>query len=206
MDGEPFKLDQAFTIEGWINISRFPQLIQSKGYILFRGDDLFGFDPFSLAVTRDRQVEFQICYTPEEMDHCDGNFRSSEETLQTPPQSLSANEWHHVAAVFETLIPDPLLLGMNRMRIYLDGKESNSMPVPPSHRPFTEIGVCAAATFPFVGIGNHGGTITGSHTFGPHDFPFQGLIDELTIYNKALTADQIKAIFQADANGKPPLP
>jgi hypothetical protein len=47
---------------------------------------------------------------------------------------------------------------------------------------------------PYVGLGNHGGSL--------HRMPFPGLIDELAIYNRALTQDEIRGIYNAGSAGK----
>ena len=53
------------------------------------------------------------------------------------------------------------------------------------------------ASNPSIGIGNHGGYPT-----TPHNFPFDGLIDELAIYNRALTESEIQGIYNAGGDGK----
>ena len=45
---------------------------------------------------------------------------------------------------------------------------------------------------PGIGIGNHGG-----YPNTPHNFPFHGLIDELKVYDNALTASEVLANFNA---------
>ena len=47
---------------------------------------------------------------------------------------------------------------------------------------------------PGVGIGNHPGL-----PMPPHNYPFHGLIDELQLYNRALSASEVQAIFTAGA-------
>jgi hypothetical protein len=61
-------------------------------------------------------------------------------------------------------------------------------------RPFRDLD---PSSNPGAGIGNHGG-FPGSG----HNFPFHGLIDELSLYNRALTADEILGIYNAGADGK----
>lgn len=47
-----------------------------------------------------------------------------------------------------------------------------------------------------IGIGNH------SSQPGPFNYPFKGLIDELSIYSRALSAGEIQGIYNADSAGK----
>jgi outer membrane protein assembly factor BamB len=48
---------------------------------------------------------------------------------------------------------------------------------------------------PGVGIGN-------SNALPNYDVPFNGLIDELTVYNRALTADEVQGVYKAGSSGK----
>jgi hypothetical protein len=50
---------------------------------------------------------------------------------------------------------------------------------------------------PSIAIGNHGG-----YPNSPHNFPFNGLIDELSVYNRALTASEVFGIYKAGSSGK----
>ncbi len=54
-------------------------------------------------------------------------------------------------------------------------------------RPFADLD---PSSNPGVGIGNHGG-----YPNTPHNFPFNGLIDDLKLYDTALTAEQVLANF-----------
>ena len=50
---------------------------------------------------------------------------------------------------------------------------------------------------PGIGIGNTGG-YPGTST----NIPFNGLIDELSVYSRALTPGEVMGIFKADSDGK----
>ena len=78
------------------------------------------------------------------------------------------------------------------MRLYVDGALAKEGVT--EVRPFRDLD---PASNPSIGIGNHGGYPT-----SPHNFPFDGLIDELAIYNRALEPDEIYAIFDAGSDGK----
>jgi hypothetical protein len=94
---------------------------------------------------------------------------------------LALNEWQHIAATWDRASGD--------LKLYLNGDLAAQ-----TNSPLVPIGVLDPAYEPAVGIGNHGGTF--------HQFPFNGLIDELGIYNQALDAAQIAAIASAGNAGK----
>ncbi|MEQ1830198.1 MAG: LamG-like jellyroll fold domain-containing protein, partial [Pirellula sp.] len=64
-------------------------------------------------------------------------------------------------------------------------------------RPFGDLD---PASNPGIGIGNHGG-----YPATPHNFPFSGLIDELKVYDQALTASEVLSIYNATPSGAPSL-
>lgn len=91
---------------------------------------------------------------------------------------IPTNQWKHVAGVFDS----------GRMQIYIDGAlaaETNT-----SVRPFRNL----TGPGPDVAIGNHGA--------GFSDQGFNGLIDELAVYARGLSAPEIQAIFTAGPAGK----
>jgi hypothetical protein len=96
---------------------------------------------------------------------------------------LALNAWQHIAATWDRISGD--------LKLYLNGDLAAQ-----TNSPLVPIGVLDPAYEPAVGIGNHGGTF--------HQFPFNGLIDELGIYNQALSAAQIAAIAAAGDAGKCP--
>ncbi len=78
------------------------------------------------------------------------------------------------------------------MRLFVDGVLAADTVT--SVRPFRDLD---PASNPSIGIGNHGGYPT-----SPHNFPFDGLIDELAVYNRALTANEVLGIYSAGNAGK----
>ncbi|MEX2139362.1 MAG: protein kinase [Pirellulales bacterium] len=78
------------------------------------------------------------------------------------------------------------------MRFYLDGALVSEKVT--AIRPF---GKLDPASNPGIGIGNHGG-----YPATIHNFPFHGLIDELKVYDKALSAEQVANHFQAGKSGR----
>jgi hypothetical protein len=105
---------------------------------------------------------------------------------------LALNQWQHVAATWDRATGD--------MKVFVNGVlagQTNTTLIP--------VGVLDAGNEPGIGIGNHGGTF--------HQFPFNGLIDELAIYSRALSAAEVTAIHAAGSAGKctvsnppPPVP
>jgi outer membrane protein assembly factor BamB len=61
-------------------------------------------------------------------------------------------------------------------------------------RPFAALD---PASNPSIGIGNHGG-----YPNSPHNFPFYGLIDELSVYNRAISSTEVFGIYSAGSAGK----
>ena len=90
-------------------------------------------------------------------------------TLSTDVNSISLNTWHHVAVVFDDS-KSP------KMRIYIDGVEKASGDVP---KP--------SVISKNVLIGRRGYTTYSSF--------FNGSIDEVMIFNRTLSANEIKALY-----------
>ena len=102
-------------------------------------------------------------------------------TLKAP---VAFGEFVHVAGTLDDAT------GM--MRVYVNGELGAELET--NVRPFRDLD---PDSNPSIGIGNHGGYPT-----SPHNFPFDGLIDELAIYNRALTAEEIAGIYDAGSDGK----
>lgn len=73
------------------------------------------------------------------------------------------------------------------MRLYLNGVLMSQRTT--TVRPFSELD---AASNPGIGIGNHGG-----YPATPHNFPFDGLIDDLKVYNRAISGEEVLEDFYA---------
>ena len=96
--------------------------------------------------------------------------------LQAGP--LPLHQWKHVSAVFDG--------ASGAMQIYVDGVLSAQT---------------NTAVRPFAALIN-GGTAIGNLSVGQNGQSFDGLIDELAVYNRALTAAEIDAIYSSGAAGK----
>jgi len=96
-----------------------------------------------------------------------------------PP--VSAGAWHHVVGTYDG----------NQLQLYVDGAPAGVPYIHPGHiDPIPPGG--------FVSIGSEDGRVS----CGCTDRHFFGLVDEATIYNRALSPSEIKAIFQGGSNGK----
>jgi subtilisin-like proprotein convertase family protein len=95
--------------------------------------------------------------------------------------TLSYNQWWHLAATLDGNTGD--------MKLYTNGVVAAAINT--SLRPF---GPLLANHDPAIGICN-----VGEHI---NDFPFNGEVDEISLYNRALTASEVKAIYSAGSAGK----
>ncbi len=84
------------------------------------------------------------------------------------PELLTLNQWHHLAMSYDNSV----------LRLYADGKEVASRKID-KKRP--------SGNGPLL-IGRRQHNI---------DLPFVGLIDEVRLYNRALTADELKSHYEA---------
>lgn len=101
--------------------------------------------------------------------------------LQAP---FPVNQWKHLAATLDDATGD--------MRIYVDGvlaAQTNT-----TVRPLRDLDPAHGAG---LGIGNHSGT--------GHNFALNGLVDEIALYDRALSAAEIQAICTAGGAGKCPV-
>ena len=98
--------------------------------------------------------------------------------IETPVQN---NQWYHFAATFDN--------ASSAMKLYVNG--ALAVQTNTTIRP---IGGYEPGWNPGIGIGNQSGTIT--HT------SFDGLIDDVALYSRALTAAEIQSIYNAGPAGK----
>ncbi|MDQ3812985.1 MAG: LamG domain-containing protein, partial [Armatimonadota bacterium] len=97
---------------------------------------------------------------------------------------IRLRRWQHVAATFDD--------ATGAMRIYVNGILAAQTKT--SMRPLRDLDAGSGAG---IGIGNH--PSIGST---PHNIPFHGIIDELSLYSRALTLEEIQAIAKAGTGGK----
>jgi DNA-binding beta-propeller fold protein YncE len=94
---------------------------------------------------------------------------------------ISTGQWMHVAATLDD--------ATGLMSVYVNG--SLVAQTTTDVRPFATL---PSSGSPGVGIGNANGTSTNS--------PFNGLIDELSVYSRALTTGEVLGIYKAGSSGK----
>ena len=99
----------------------------------------------------------------------------------TSTNSVLANQWTHFAATYDG----------SALRMYLNGVCEDQVAYNQGIFPGTEALAIGAA---------------GAHAGGQVLSPFAGLIDEPAVYNRALSASEIAAIYNASSAGKCPLP
>ena len=93
--------------------------------------------------------------------------------------AISYGQWNHVACVL-----DGTLSGADRMKIYINGADETTV---------TSIGT-------FTALQNaSGGIIIGEEPQFAYN-PYKGLLDELAIWNTALTSTQVAEIYNATSN------
>jgi hypothetical protein len=97
--------------------------------------------------------------------------------LQTP---ISTGQWMHVAATLDD--------ATGLMSLYVNGVLAAQTTT--DVRPFANLD---PTQNPGVGIGNGNGT---------SNYPFNGLIDELSVYNRALTPGEVLGLYKAGSSGK----
>jgi len=115
-------------------------------------------------------------------------FQISDATNATASVTASAplGQFFHVAATLDD--------ATGEMRLYQNGVLVSQAIT--AIRPFADLD---PAHNPGVGIGNHGG-----YPSTPHNFPFHGLIDELRLYDVALTAEEVLENFNAEKGSLQP--
>jgi hypothetical protein len=105
-------------------------------------------------------------------------------TSATVVAPIAANQWVHVAGTLDD--------ATGTMSLYENGaiaaQEITTI------RPFQNLD---PTQNPSIAIGNHGG-----YPNSPHNFPFNGLIDELAVYSRALTPGEVFGIYKAGSSGK----
>ncbi len=91
-------------------------------------------------------------------------------------RNVNDGQWHHVAATYDG----------SKIALYVDGTLDTSV---------AATGKIARDSFPLYISGN-------SEPPSGHTYYFNGLIDEVSLYNRALSSNEIAAIYNAGTNGK----
>ena len=99
-------------------------------------------------------------------------------TSLTGSRNINDGVWHHVGAVYDGA----------KIYLYVDGTLDSSA---------TATGSISQNSYPVC---------LGQNPEAPHPYYFNGLIDEVSLYHRALTANEIALIYYAGTGGKCPLP
>jgi DNA-binding beta-propeller fold protein YncE len=142
------------------------------GSIMFRGDDRGGLDPYQLVILPNGDLQFLITGAP-------GSPTQGSPAVEAP---IPMGQFVHVAATLDDTT--------GAMALYENGTVVAQTTT--TARPF---GPLDPTQEPGVGIGN-------SNALDNYDVPFNGLIDELTVYTRALTAGEVLGIYKAGSSGK----
>ena len=98
--------------------------------------------------------------------------------------SITAGQWHHVAGTYDG----------SKLQLYIDGR--------PWGNPLAHTGrIAPMMPNSFVAIGSEDGRTTAPECIGKRYF--KGLIDEVAIFNRALSAAEIQALCTEQNNGEP---
>jgi len=97
---------------------------------------------------------------------------------------VTSGQWHHIAATYDS----------TKLQLYVDGR--------PWGNPMRETGtIRPMLAGSFVAIGSEDGRTTAPECVGNRYF--KGLIDEVAIFNRALSAEEIQALCTEQNNGEP---
>jgi subtilisin-like proprotein convertase family protein len=204
--GDPanLHLTNAFTIEGWIRpTTRTNFAPEQVEQLLFRGDSRDCLDPYWLGVERVSPSRLDIVFHVET-----GTNHDCGVILETATQPVVADQWQHIAAVFErnvhwtNNVPWPT----NQMRLYVNGQLLR----PENNDVFLEDPIAGAIFTDFTSQGPFGdldpafspGISIGARSRADNTEEYYGYIDEFSVYGRALTDPEIAAIAAAGPVGK----
>jgi hypothetical protein len=205
--GDPPQLQftNAFTIEGWINpIAPTNDTICGRQQIFFRGypeplDCDGAGDPYWLALdpsVLSNRYDLHFHIAGAHAGTVGADVQSTNGVIQLG--SGSNGGWWHIAAVFDkpftniTMVTSSgnlVSITTNALRIYVNGTC-----IATNYTTLSPYQTLDPSLSPGVAIGDR----------SRYDWtqPFSGLMDELTVYARALTDPEIAAIAAAGANGK----
>ena len=199
-DPENLRLTNSFTIEGWIKPVRQPDSFFSPERVeqlFFRGDSRDCLDPYYLALEQTGPSSFDILVHVESgpNGHCGV-------ILESGDQPVHADQWQHVAAVFETDVPwaHDAPWPTNQLRLYVNGQRLTNTFLEDFR--FLDTSYTGQSPFRNLDAGYSPGVAIGNRSRADASEPYRGYIDELAVYGRALTDAEIAAIYTADRAGK----
>jgi Ca2+-binding RTX toxin-like protein len=180
----------SFTIDGWINLAAYPGAGHKFAPIISKYNDLNGNNlrSFLLTVNPDGSARFDVSSTGANSGQLVPAGAASA-TLRSAPNVVPLGTWTHVAGVFDATA-HTLRLYVNGVlqQDYLNGVAQfvNGDPVMELATPFSTVFDSAEPLL--IGAADAGSLPTG------REFT-NGAIDEAALYNRALSASEIQAIY-----------
>jgi hypothetical protein len=179
----PLDLKDQATIAGWINFSSIAPRWGSQ--ILWRGDEQLGRDPLAMQLFTDGTLEFRsdrsitgkpkfVVWNNEIYLSPTGEKEQSQHVAVESPGKLQAKQWYFIAGTLEKVSPRT-----RAMTLYVNGDPVNQVK--------TEESVNYATDKMWFTIG---GVDKGNWQ------NFDGLVDDLRVYNRALSPAEVKALYQ----------
>jgi subtilisin-like proprotein convertase family protein len=206
-DPDNLKFTNSFSIEGWIQ-----PLFQTNAYInalrvaseegvieqiFFRGDSRYCLDPYYFALEQSSFNKFALLF------HIGGENSGDCGMTIEAESVVTASVWQHVAAVFESNVawtnnpPWPT----NQLRLYVNGQLATNLILHPGLETGTD-GFTSLSPFRDLDPGFSPGVAIGNRSRAEASEPFRGYIDELTVYDRALTGPEVAAIASTGTFGK----
>ena len=142
------------------------------GYVLFRGDDNPGLDSYFLEIDHSSQVFY---FRIQQSNNAGG---WSDLTYNFTPY---LSQWVHVAGAWDAR--------SRLQQLYING-----LVITQAVTSIIPVGTLSPAANPGIGIGNN-------QSLG-YNTPWRGHLDEVSLYRRALSASEIKAIYQRGSAGK----
>jgi hypothetical protein len=176
-DSAALRFSTGFTVSAWVKLRQYSsnaiQPILHKDPQASAGQRAYFFG------IRDRKVEVGVFE-----NGFDGSIAYRDSNIDLP-----LSEWHHVAAVYQGQ-------STPRLDVYVDGVPRNGLLR--FHDTFPVI-----TSIPSSIRVNTQPVFIGAYVPGLHPFPgmFPGEIDELSAYNRALSSNEIAAIYAAGGSG-----
>ncbi len=162
-----------FTIEGWIKTE---SSTAPQGIVSFF-NIIAEYKGYVVGLNMDPAACWggKICFLPK------NNALAAAPVWQGVTSDIVNNEWTHIAVVHS---------GANVI-FYVNGENKGSIPV-------ESLAPLSPAGMDFV-IGKKGSAVPPALAAS---YPFQGMIDELSLYTRDLTEEEIISIYEADSFGK----
>jgi hypothetical protein len=167
------------TIEAWINPAS-----SARGYIVVKGNGNDNVNAYSLryGAGDDRSLLLSVA------DGSTGNPQAS--YFESFPGVVPVGIFSHIAVTVQGTTATIYVNGTQVAGQYLEGHGFGN----------NQESIVGATQLTANRLSDHGAVTIGNGNISP--IPFSGLIDELSVYNRALSASEIHDIFTAGASGK----